>query len=53
MDPFTIFGVVSSVLSASAAIAQGKEIKAQKEAEARQIEQERQQTIINTMQKHK
>ena len=52
MDPFTIFGVVSSVLSASAAIAQGKEIKAQKEAEARQIEQERQQTIINTMQKH-
>ena len=52
MDPFTVLGVLGSVLSASASIAQGKEIKAQKEAEARQIEQERQQTIINTMQKH-
>ena len=52
MDPFTILGVVSSVLSASASIAQGKEIKAQKEAEARQIEQEREQTKINTMMKH-
>ena len=52
MDPFTILGVVGSVLSASASIAQGKEARAQKEAEARQIEQERQQTIINTMQKH-
>ena len=35
MDPFTIFGVVSSVLSASAAIAQGKEIKAQKSTSSR------------------
>lgn len=52
MDPFTILGVVSSVLSASASIAQGKEVKAQKEAEARQIEQEREQTKINTMIKH-
>ena len=52
MDPFTIMALASSALSASAAIAQGKEAKAQKEAEAQQIEQERQQTIINTMQKH-
>ena len=52
MSIFTALGVLGSVLSASASIAQGKEIKAQKEAEARQIEQERQQTIINTMQKH-
>ena len=52
MDPFTILGFASSLLSASAAIARGKEIKAQKEAEAQQIEQEREQTKINTMQKH-
>tara|TARA_R100001460_G_scaffold106616_1_gene154308 strand:+ start:949 stop:1401 length:453 start_codon:yes stop_codon:yes gene_type:complete len=52
MDPFTIMAIASSALSASASIAQGKEANAQKQAEAQQIEQERQQTIINTMQKH-
>jgi len=49
---FQALAIASSVLSASAAIAQGKEVKAQKEAEAQQIEQEREQTKINTMQKH-
>ncbi len=49
---FEALAIASSVLSASASIAQGKEAKAQKEAEARQIEQERKQTVINTMQRH-
>jgi hypothetical protein len=52
MDPFTIMALASSALSARAAIARGKEIRSQKEAEAQQIEQEREQTKINTMQKH-
>ena len=42
---FEALAIASSVLSASASIAQGKEAKAQKEAEARQIEQERKQRI--------
>ena len=49
---FEILAIASSVLSASASIARGKEIRSQKEAEAAQLEQERRQTKINAMQKH-
>ena len=49
---FEALAIASSVLSASAAIAQGKEANAQKRAEAAQIDQERRQTVINTMQRH-
>ena len=38
---FEALAIASSVLSASAAIAQGKEANAQKRAEAAQIDQER------------
>ena len=38
---FQALGFIGSILSASATIAQGQEIKRQKEAEAAQIEQER------------
>ena len=44
--------VVSGLLSASASIAAGKEARKQKEIEAKQLEQERKQTKINTMQQH-
>ena len=52
MDPFSILGFAGSLLSASATIARGKEIKRQKEMEAAQLEQERFQRKIQTMEAH-
>ncbi len=52
MDPFSILGFAGSLLSASATIAQGKEQKRQKEMEAAQLEQERFQRKIQTMEAH-
>tara|TARA_R100001015_G_C4619614_1_gene176365 strand:+ start:579 stop:1022 length:444 start_codon:yes stop_codon:yes gene_type:complete len=52
MDPFSILGFAGSLLSASATIAQGKEQKRQKEMEAAQLEQERVQRKIQTMEAH-
>ena len=49
---FEVLGFIGSVLSASATIARGQEIKRQKEAEAAQIEQERFQRKIQTMEAH-
>ena len=49
---FQALGFIGSILSASATIAQGQEIKRQKEAEAAQIEQERFQRKIQTMEAH-
>jgi|TARA_Y100000114_G_scaffold156454_1_gene183697 hypothetical protein len=49
---FQVLGFIGSVLSASATIARGQEIKRQKEAEAAQIEQERFQRKIQTMEAH-
>ena len=46
-------GFAGSLLSASATIAQGKEMKRQKEMEAAQLEQERVQRKIQTMEAHK
>ena len=40
MNPFAILGFAGSLLSASATIARGKEIKRQKEMEAAQLEQD-------------
>jgi len=45
-------GFAGSLLSASATIAQGKEMKRQKEMEAAQLEQERVQRKIQTMEAH-
>ena len=44
--------VLTGLLSASSSIAAGKEARRQKEIEAKQLEQERKQTKINTMQQH-
>ena len=52
MNPFAILGFAGSLLSASATIARGKEIKRQKEMEAAQLEQERVQRKIQTMEAH-
>tara|TARA_R100001509_G_scaffold20667_1_gene10735 strand:- start:6356 stop:6799 length:444 start_codon:yes stop_codon:yes gene_type:complete len=52
MDPFSVLGFAGSLLSASATIARGKEIKRQKEMEAAQLEQERVQRKIQTMEAH-
>ena len=52
MNPFAVIGFASSLLSASATIARGKEIKRQKEMEAAQLEQERMQRKIQTMEAH-
>ncbi len=52
MNPFAVIGFASSLLSASATIARGKEIKRQKEMEAAQLEQERVQRKIQTMEAH-
>ena len=52
MDVFGILGFAGSLLSASASIARGKEIKRQKEMEAAQLEQERFQRKIQTMEAH-
>lgn len=52
MDPFSILGFAGSLLSASATIARGKEMKRQKEMEAAQLEQERFQRKIQTMEAH-
>ena len=52
MDPFSVLGFAGSLLSASATIAQGKEQKRQKEMEAAQLEQERVQRKIQTMEAH-
>ena len=52
MNPFAILGFAGSLLSASATIARGKEIKRQKEMEAAQLEQERMQRKIQTMEAH-
>jgi len=52
MDPFSILGFAGSLLSASATIARGKEMKRQKEMEAAQLEQERVQRKIQTMEAH-
>ena len=49
---FQVLGFIGSVLSASATVARGQEIKRQKEAEAAQIEQERFQRKIQTMEAH-
>lgn len=49
---FEVLGFIGSVLSASATVARGQEIKRQKEAEAAQIEQERFQRKIQTMEAH-
>tara|TARA_R100000149_G_C5867181_1_gene131734 strand:- start:962 stop:1399 length:438 start_codon:yes stop_codon:yes gene_type:complete len=49
---FEVFGFIGSILSASATVARGQEIKRQKEAEAAQIEQERFQRKIQTMEAH-
>ena len=49
---FQALGFIGSILSASATIAQGQEIKRQKEAEAAQIEPERFQRKIQTMEAH-
>ena len=49
---FQALGFIGSILSASATIAQGQEIKRQKEAEAAQIEQERFQRKIQTIEAH-
>jgi len=51
-SPFAILGFAGSLLSASATIARGKEIKRQKEMEAAQLEQERFQRKIQTMEAH-
>ena len=45
-------GFAGSLLSASATLAQGKEMKRQKEMEAAQLEQERVQRKIQTMEAH-
>lgn len=52
MDPFSVLGFAGSLLSASATIARGKEMKRQKEMEAAQLEQERVQRKIQTMEAH-
>ena len=52
MNPFAVLGFAGSLLSASATIARGKEIKRQKEMEAAQLEQERFQRKIQTMEAH-
>ena len=49
---FQVLGFIGSVLSSSATVARGQEIKRQKEAEAAQIEQERFQRKIQTMEAH-
>jgi len=49
---FQALGFIGSILSASATVARGQEIKRQKEAEAAQIEQERFQRKIQTMEAH-
>ena len=49
---FQVLGLIGSVLAASATIAKGEEIKRQKEAEAAQLEQERFQRKIQTMEAH-
>tara|TARA_R100001460_G_scaffold12692_2_gene29021 strand:+ start:133 stop:573 length:441 start_codon:yes stop_codon:yes gene_type:complete len=49
---FQAAGFLGSILSASATIAQGQERKRQKEAEAAQLEQERFQRKIQTMEAH-
>ena len=52
MNPVAILGFAGSLVSASATIARGKEIKRQKEMEAAQLEQERMQRKIQTMEAH-
>tara|TARA_A100000172_G_scaffold79703_2_gene67387 strand:- start:1447 stop:1884 length:438 start_codon:yes stop_codon:yes gene_type:complete len=49
---FQVLGFIGSILSASATVAKGEEIKRQKEAEAAQLEQERFQRKIQTMEAH-
>ena len=49
---FQFLGLIGSALAASATIARGQEIKRQKEAEAAQLEQERFQRKIQTMEAH-
>jgi len=49
---YQVLGLIGSALAASATIAKGQEVKRQKEAEAAQLEQERFQRKIQTMEAH-
>tara|TARA_R100000995_G_scaffold42456_1_gene19852 strand:- start:7289 stop:7732 length:444 start_codon:yes stop_codon:yes gene_type:complete len=52
MDFFSVMGFAGSLFSAAAQVERGREIRRQKEAEAAQLEQERRQAEINTLQQH-
>ena len=52
MDIFSALGFASSLFGAAATIERGREIRRQKEAAAQQLEQERRQAEINTLQQH-